>query len=665
MLAIAYLAAMLAVGDLLARRFFPTYSLLHRVSAAFLVGLLAATWFTYLAAAFVGLDQPLIVGALMFMGVAALQLPDVLRRISGPAIRDALARLRRSFLAEWRDFAVLGVLVLFVTWLMISTFRTDGQEMLISNLVYSDFGPTTAIMQSFAVGNNFPTVYPHFAGEPIRYHFLFYFQAGNLELLGFDPALSVNLLSILSLASLLGLIITVARLLFRSTVVGWIGAALFFFTGTLAWLPYLAKQTSVEAALAAVATREAFLPSGFPYRGEEWGVWTMTIFANQRHFASGIGILLLVLIFLTGRYQAMGRHTLPNFRRWLDRRHWRLDVSSARWLTTRKTQSYAFAGLLLGALPMWNGAVFVASFFVLAVLLLVLAERRYMLVLAALAAIASLPQIEFLRPSSGANAGFPAFHWGYTVDDPTPFKVAEYMAFTFGPKTAVASLALFFVGPLARRLFLAGLALVAVTLLVQVSVEALVNHKFLHIWLMLLNLFVAYGLWRLWRARPVLGLTLGRLLAGVLMVAITIGGIIDLMPFRNGFMVGVPYRDDRLVDWVKRSTDPHDVFLTDIYVTHPILTAGRTLYLGWTYYAWSAGYNMDTREALYRQLYTEPDPAMLLDLLRANGIDFVVFDEGVRSEHFVQQPREDVYTANFSVVFEDPSYGNIRIYAVP
>ena len=668
MLAIAYLAAILVIGHRLTQRFFRTYSLVHRVSAAFLVGLLVATWLTYLVAAiFAGLDQPLLVGALAVGSLAALMLRDVPRRLSPPLLGHAAKGLMRSLRLEWKDFAILGVLTLVVTWLMVSTFRANGNELIVSNHVYSDFGPTMAITQSFAVGNNFPTVYPHFAGEPIRYHFLFYFQAGNLGLLGLDPALALNTLSILSVAALLGLVMTLGRLLFRSRVVGWVGAGLFFFSGTLAWATFLAKQPSIAEALDAASAMASFLPSGFPYRGEEWGVWSMVIFANQRHFAGGIGVMLLVLVFLVGRYRAMSHTepTRPNRRPFLDASRWRPRLRSAGWLLSRKTQSYAFAGLLLGALPMWNGAVFVAAFVVLATLLVLLPGRRYMLVLAAAAALASLPQIEFLRPSAGANASFPAFHWGYTIDDPTPLKVAEYIAFTFGPKLLIGAAALFFVGRLARTIFVAGLALVVVTFTVQFSAETLINHKFLNIWLMLLNLFVAYTLWRLWRARPVLGLSPGRLAAAILGVVITVSGLIDLMPFRNGFTVGVAYRDDRLVEWVKTSTQPRDVFLTDTYVTHPVLMAGRSLYLGWTYFAWGAGYEVAQREELYRRMFTETDSTTLLGMLRANGIDYVVFDDGLRSAQTLDATNEEAYRANLAVAFEDAGYGNIRIYAVP
>src|SRR5262249_38048961 len=154
------------------------------------------------------------------------------------------------------------------------------------------------IMQSFALGNNFPTEYPHFSGERIRYHFLFYFQAGNLEYLGLNPAWSNNLLSVFSLVSMLILVIALGELLFKSRAVGRLGAALFFFHGSLNYISFFRRQGSFSKALSEATQLKGFLPSGFPYRGEDWGVWSLVNFVNQRHFASAIGILLLVTIFL-------------------------------------------------------------------------------------------------------------------------------------------------------------------------------------------------------------------------------------------------------------------------------------------------------------------------------------------------------------------------------
>src|SRR6202030_4584 len=133
----------------------------------------------------------------------------------------------------------------------------------------------------------------------------FYFVAGNLEFLGFDPAWSLNLLSILSLVAMLVLVMVLGEVLFQSRIVGRLGAVLFFFFGSLSYIPFFAKQHSLQAAIHNIFARRDFLPSIFPYRGELWGVWSQVTYANQRHFAIAIAVFLLVLIFLMVRYRAL------------------------------------------------------------------------------------------------------------------------------------------------------------------------------------------------------------------------------------------------------------------------------------------------------------------------------------------------------------------------
>src|SRR5262249_29168830 len=205
-----------------------------------------------------------------------------------------------SIIADW--LLISGYIVL-VSWMMFASFNSKGGKLQIANPEYSDFGPNTAIMQSFAVGRNFPTEYPHFSGDRIRYHFLFYFQAGNLEYLGLNPAWSNNLLSVFSLVAMLVLVMGLGKLVFRDPLVGRLGAALFFFHGSLNYIPFFRKQGSIAKGLSTASHMKDFLPSGFPFRGEDWGVWTLVNFLNQRHFASSIGILLLTLLFLISRLQ--------------------------------------------------------------------------------------------------------------------------------------------------------------------------------------------------------------------------------------------------------------------------------------------------------------------------------------------------------------------------
>src|SRR6059058_3353036 len=229
MLALIYFALAICVGDFLCRRFYRFVSVAHRCAAALLVGLLISSWFTYLAGlAFAWTARPLLWANLLFFlaVLALLTWPKWKHRIvkaapdaahSSQTAETYVPRPNGSGIADW---LVIAGYVVLVSWMMFASFNSGDGKFKISNAEYSDFGPNTALMQSFAVGHNFPTEYPHFSGDRIRYHFLFYFQAGNLEFLGLDPAWSLNLLSITTLVAMLVVVMTLGEMLFNSRTVG-------------------------------------------------------------------------------------------------------------------------------------------------------------------------------------------------------------------------------------------------------------------------------------------------------------------------------------------------------------------------------------------------------------------------------------------------------------
>src|SRR6476660_2215736 len=619
MLALIYFALAAFVGDFLCRRFFQFESAAHRCAAAILVGLLVSSWFTYLAGlAFFWTPQPLLWANLLFFvaAVALLSWPKWKGRILKSTSVEVypkrsnlyLTRPEGSSIADW--LLIAGYVVL-VSWMMFASFNTKEGKLQIANPEYSDFGPNTALIQSFAVGHNFPTEYPHFSGDRIRYHFLFYFQAGNLEFLGLNPAWSLNLLSITTIVAMLVIVMTLGEVLFNSRAVGRLGSVLFFFFGSLSYVPFLQKQASVRAAIEAITHQRAYLQTIFPYRGEAWGTWSQVTYLNQRHFATAIGIFLLVLLFLVIRYRAVAAKraevrasaniTIAQPGESPDTGSMPVTVNPGASEDVQELQAempavtavtepsqgtgitrepfvatlppFVFSGALLGLLPMFNSAVSLAAAAVLGLLFILFPLRLRMVTLALTAGLIALPQMLYLSTGSGRAQMPRLLHWGYTLDHPTTENVLKYLGFTFGFKWLLIALALILAGSLQRRFFLAALSLIAVAFSFQFTIEVLANQKFLHIWVIIANLFVAFALWRLWRL-SLGGTTLpGKFIAALLFLLVVLGGIIDFFPIHNTGWGEVTYRNDPLIDWLKKNTTPRDIFLTDRFVNHPILMA--------------------------------------------------------------------------------------------
>jgi DNA-binding beta-propeller fold protein YncE len=708
MLALIYLGLAVCLGDLLCRRFYRFVSVPHRCAAAVLLGLLLSSWFTYLAGLlFAHTQQPLLWGNLLFFATAVAVATWSARKEKAKAPAQGrtaglyLPRPKGSNTADWMLITVYAALV---SWMMFASFNTAGGKLQISNPEYSDFGPNTAIIQSFAVGHNFPTEYPHFSGDRIRYHFLFYFQAGNLEFLGLDPAWSLNLLSIITLVAMLILAMALGEALFDSRAVGRIGSALFFFFGSLSYIPFLHRQTSVRGAIQSIAHLREFLPTIFPYRGEAWGTWSQVTFLNQRHFASAIGILLLVLTFLVTQYRAFyakraaavpagktltpeptappegtpetlpGNATSPESLTVSTGAAPVTPVPEVKQPPALATQTlrnlvpgFIFSGVLLGLVPMWNSAVFIAGFAILAVLFLLCPLRLQMLALAVPTGVIALPQMLYLSTGSGRAQMPKLLHLGYTLDHPTALNVVKYLCFTFGFKWLLIALALIFATSLQRRVFVAVSTLIGVAFCFQFTIEVLANQKFLHIWVIVANLFVAFALWRLWHLSLIRTTVPGKVAAVALTMAIIPGGLIEFFPIHNTGWSEVTFRNDPLIEWLTKNTTPRDIFLTDRFVTHPILMAGRRVFYGWPYYSWGAGYDSSKRDKAYLDLFQIKDPRKVFRLLKDNNISYVAFDNAVRHNEFVKSPNEQVFAKYFPKVFEDKQhkYNSLTIYKVP
>jgi len=287
-----------------------------------------------------------------------------------------------------------------------------------------------------------------------------------------------------------------------------------------------------------------------------------------------------------------------------------------------------------------------------------------MVILGLTAAVVALPQLWYLSSGTGPR-NYSFFHWGYTIENPTVAKVVEYLGYTFGLKWPVIILALLVVSWFQRRFFIAICSLLLVAFFFQFSIEMPANHKFLNIWVILANLFAAYGLWWLWKRKtaPILG----PVVATTLTACIVAGGVIDLFPIYNGHHAEFGFKDDPLVKWVMSETKADKVFLTDRYMYHPILFAGRKLFCGYTLFAWGAGYDIAKRELTQRELFESRDPRKVYRLLKENNIGYVAFDNGIRHSQFIKRPNEQVYAQYFPKVFEDKQgrYNSLTIYKIP
>ena len=658
MLGLIYLFIATIFGDIVCRRFLRFDSLLHRLAASFLTGILLSSCITYVfALGFSRTANPLLWANLAYFGFVSACI-YLLVRFFEP-VDDFLSGIGDNSRppGNWRwDLVCLGTCFLFGCWFMFKMLNYSDSSIYFTIGTWSDFGANLSLAQSMALGNNFPTEHPFFPGEMVRYHFLFWFLSGNLSYLGLNIVWAVNIAGVLSLLALLALMMTFGEKLFNSRAVGRISLIFFFLaSSSLSFIPFLASKTSIWDAIMSIVSRKNPLVSGYPYQGEDWGSLSVISFMNQRQLIVACGIILVVLIYVVDFYSrksafaTIGESKKPDK---TDDRFQYHDVAAM-----------AFCGALIGLLPYWNTAVFIAAAAVFGSIFILFPYRRTYAALILAAIVYGLPQLLLLRSGNVVSIGQPFFTWGYTIIEPTPLKLIEYLGWTIGLKLLLLAIAFCFTPSSHRRLLIALTTPMVIVFSFQLSIIMINNHKLLNVWGLLIASFAAYSIWLIGR-----GGWARKALAALLTVLTVFGAVVDIFPIYNDGYIATPYGNDRLTNWILQKTKPSDVFISEMWLSHPILFAGRKVFLGNTLFAWTAGYgNLPERDRVYKEILKTNDPHELVRLLHENKIAYIAVDDGFRHNPNSRTLDEAMLLRNFELAFNDTEnkYNQLKIYRVP
>jgi len=109
----------------------------------------------------------------------------------------------------------------------------------------------------------------------------------------------------------------------------------------------------------------------------------------------------------------------------------------------------------------------------------------------------------------------------------------------------------------------------------------------------------------------------------LLFVLLTLSGVIDFFAVVNDQKIPViDLPRNETAQWIVQNTPRDAVILNSSYLYNPISLAGRSIFLGWPYFPWSAGYT-ENRMTIMDTLYESKDPAIFCPLLAKYTISFV------------------------------------------
>ena len=233
-------------------------------------GTLCVTWLVYgVSYCFQGERHPLAYGNGIVLPVAAVCAAAVLwmDRRRGKAGKLSAVTDRKLF---WREGAFYLAVFLFIGWWMWYVFHASEGILYAGFTVFGDFSPHTAMIRSFSWGNNFPTQYPYFGGEDVKYHFMFQFLTGNLEYLGIPMELGFLLTGAVFFTGMVILVCALAQWIFQRFSIGVLAGILLCFRSSFSFWRFVWEHLEAGDLWETLKTNTEFI--GYT-TNESWGLW--------------------------------------------------------------------------------------------------------------------------------------------------------------------------------------------------------------------------------------------------------------------------------------------------------------------------------------------------------------------------------------------------------
>ncbi len=609
------------------------------------LGFLSVSWMVYLTASLFGENRhPLAFGngiVLPLLGILLL-LMEWHGRKRGKGEPLIWIRDKKLFQKESIFFLAVTVFMGFWMWYV---FHSEDGILYTGYTVFGDFSPHTAMIRSFSWGNNFPTQYPYFGGEDVKYHFMFQFLTGNLEYLGIPMEIGFNILGTVFFVGMIVAVYSIAQWIFGSFPVGVIAAILLCFRSSFSFWRFVWEHIQAGDLWKTLQTNTAFI--GYT-TNENWGLWNLNVYLNQRHLAFGMCALgLALLLYLPDLKESCAESGKGIV--WLKKCWFRWDF----W-KNRNWKRAVLAGVILGASVFWNGAVVIAALLILAGMGAFSKGKLDYALTAAITLAASWVESSYFI--DGKSMDF-QIQLGFLADRATLMSSVRYLLALFGIFFPVLLVTVFFLDRFCRSMFAAFALPLIFAFTVSLTPDIAVNHKYVMIAVIFQGIFVAWALWKMWKKKIAV-----RIAAAFLSVMLTVTGIYDLVVIYkdndavHSFQIA---QNDDVTRWFRENTDSEDLVLSPQYSFTRVTVSGVMMYCGWPYYAWSAGYPTDYRTEMALEIYQSQEIETLKELVSREGITYIIYEENMEIEG--ETCCEKTIQSAYPLVYTSDD-GTLRIY---
>lgn len=608
MIWVFFLTLIFIDGYLINKYFLGKLDFWEKIIFAFIVGSITSVFFIYLLTSYIFKD--LITSIVTYFVISLCFIVYERKKLSKNYL----------FLFKEQKWNILLFFFLFSFSLYFFSkgfsYDSNSYNFLISSNTYLDFGAHIPFIRSFSMGNNFPAEVPFSANSGLIYHFMFNLYAGILEFLGLRIDLALNLISAFAFIFLLIIIYKMAEKIFNNKLVSFLSVFLLLFNSSLSIVSFFQKNGFNLGIFSAFWNNSSYITYG-PLGFNTISVfWTMNAFLNQRHLIFGLlfGLSLIYLLLFNREKNMKGLHLF---------------------------------GFLLGFFVLWHTSIFLSIFLVLIVLLILKKDlRKKTLIILILGFITSLSLvIQIKTHSENSIIIHPGFLMGPNLDIQ---RLSTYWIYNLGLGLFLMIYGFLIAGRDQKKIFLAFFSLFLFANIFQIGKDIYDNHKLFNFWIIIGNIFIAYGIVSLLKKNIFL-----KIISLASIFVIFLSGMLSLLVIKNDVVARVQdYQKNKLMTKMLKVLPNNFVVVTNGEIYDPASIIGKKVFLGRVNYIFLYGGSPSPRIIDSRKIYCENDFNQTMELRSKNRIGKIIFYKNNFAKLY-NNCSSDFLKKNFKVEYED------------
>jgi hypothetical protein len=638
-----------------------------RVCSGACIGLAAFGLIGFLFASILGLTPMAIGLTAAVLACSVLLIADKDRKAAIDANLKSVSQGVRKLINQ-PDRLTIGyvlfyVAVAIVLWRVFTRAVLDLPEGIYTGLLnnFGDMPFHISVITSFALGNNFPTQDPTFAGVHFTYPFITDFVSAIFVRCGASLRDSMLIENYILGLAFVGLLHRWAWVMLRDRLAAILTPLIVLLSGGLGWI-LLWDQYKLAGSVLGVTKN--LLPSFtvIPENTFRWGNAVSTLLVPQRGMLMGLPLAVIVFTqwwLATSKDEAA--EVIPKKETAAERRKRKKqpEPPPTPLLLTLPYRRMIAAGVVAGMLPIVHAHSYVAVMavgFFIGVLQARLNWRVWAVFIVVGSAVA-LPQMWWSTHNSAVDAT-KFFEWQFGWDRRKDDNPVMFWFWNTGLFIPLIITAILWRGKdylISRRLLLFYLPFTLcfiVPNMLKMAPWIWDNIKVLFYWWLGSAPIVALLLARLWKKGIVY-----KLVALVLFASITLAGALDVagLSLRSMKYEVFDRTGQDFAELIKRNTAPQDIIVHAPVHNHPVFLTGRRSLMGYPGHIWTHGLDFTKREAEIRRIYTGAPDA--LDLIKKSGIKYAVVGPHERNVLAVN----DLFFTRFEKIGE---VGDYRLYKV-